>query len=119
MFSCSRTTVESLEILVALKLRFIDKRRILIIARTELFANRLLLLGDVLPEPAGLLLQRLHPRRAITEDWIGGNQQRRKQRKNPRTKKKKQGHHSLTTARPRANAKQLESGSGRWRRLTL
>jgi hypothetical protein len=25
----------------------------------------------VLPELAGLLLQRLHPRRSITEDWIG------------------------------------------------
>jgi hypothetical protein len=38
-FSCSRTAVKLLEVLVALKLRFIDKRWILIISRTELLAN--------------------------------------------------------------------------------
>jgi hypothetical protein len=40
-FSCSRTAVEPLEILVALKLRFIDKRRILIMSHTELLADSL------------------------------------------------------------------------------
>jgi hypothetical protein len=40
-FSCPRTAVEPLEILVALKLRFIDKRRILIMSHTELLADGL------------------------------------------------------------------------------
>jgi hypothetical protein len=63
---------------VALKFRLIDKRRILVIACTELLPNSLLLLGDVLPELAGLLPERLHPRRADRAnqrrrglDWIG------------------------------------------------
>lgn len=49
---------------MALKFSFIDERSVRIIARAECLANRLLLLGDVLPELAGLLLERLHPRGA-------------------------------------------------------
>ena len=60
----------------------------------------LLLLGDLLPELAGFLLQRLHPRQSTTEDRIGESNSgaSSEQRTTLRTQKKKQGRLPLAGA---------------------
>lgn len=84
----------------------------------------LLLLGDVLPELAGLLLQRLHPAPIGYGGLDWGKRQRCELRNTPGTKKKKRAGLPLAQLRrpgrrPRTSGKRLENGCCRGRRPRL